>query len=93
MMTDEKSVITATGWEIKLNSGNLFKNTSDNPKAPLYSGAVNIDGSEWRLALWKSEKGYLSCKFTQDNHVGGMDFDKPVPTENLSKEPNDDIPF
>ena len=96
-MSNDKSIKTASGYEIKLNSGNLFKNDSDNPNAPLYTGTMNIDGAEWRLALWKNEK-YLSCKFSQDNHVGGQDFNNQPkkiskPKAEVSNEFNDDIPF
>ena len=95
---NEKSIETANGYQIKLNTGNLFKNVSTNEKAPNYTGTVNIDGNEWRLALWKNEKGYLSCKFSQDNHVGGMPYPEKKESinnfpKNSNEEFNDDIPF
>ena len=49
------------------NSGVLFKNESDNDKAPTYKGKINVDGKEYELAAWvreaKSGKGkFLSLK-------------------------------
>ena len=32
------------------NSGVLFKNESDNEKAPAYKGKLNVDGTEYQLA-------------------------------------------
>lgn len=62
---NDKSIMTQSGWEIRINSGNLFKNESENPKAPQYKGLVNVDGVGYDLALWKTEKGYLNVKFTE----------------------------
>lgn len=49
------------------NSGVLFKNETDNEKAPMYKGKINVDGKEYELAAWlreaKSGKGkFLSLK-------------------------------
>jgi hypothetical protein len=62
---EDKSIKTPSGYEIRENSGNLFKNNSENPKAPAYRGLVNVDGKGYDLALWKTEKGYLNIKFTE----------------------------
>ena len=37
------------------NSGVLFKNESDNEKAPMYKGKINVDGKEYELAAWLRE--------------------------------------
>tara|TARA_R100000654_G_scaffold23123_1_gene45408 strand:- start:261 stop:545 length:285 start_codon:yes stop_codon:yes gene_type:complete len=94
-MSNDKSIKLPSGFEIRENTGNLFKTTSDNPNAPLYSGNVNINGQLWRLAIWKNEK-YVSCKFSQDNHVGGHDFEKKKVSKSepqVKEEFGDDIPF
>lgn len=62
---ENKSIMTPSGYEIRENSGNIFKNNSENPKAPAYRGLVNVDGKGYDLALWKTEKGYLNIKFTE----------------------------
>jgi len=104
---EDKSIKTATGYEIRENSGNLFKNDSDNPKAPSYKGLVNIEGVGYQLALWKTEKGYLNVKFTKHEISDGgkresyhyENSEKLTPPqvkktiEKLEDEFNDDIPF
>ena len=62
---EDKSIKTATGYEIRVNSGNLFKNNSENPKAPAFRGLCNIDGRGFDVALRRTEKGYLNVKFTE----------------------------
>ena len=37
------------------NSGVLFKNESENEKAPAYKGKINVDGKEYELAAWIRE--------------------------------------
>jgi hypothetical protein len=51
----------------RTNTGALFKNESDNEKAPQLSGPLNIDGKEYRIAAWLKEgqKGkFYSLKAT-----------------------------
>lgn len=62
---EDKTIRTLTGYQIRENSGNLFKNNSDNPKAPQYTGLINCAGVGYQMALWKTEKGYLSIKLTE----------------------------
>jgi uncharacterized protein (DUF736 family) len=51
----------------KDNSGALFLNKSDNPKAPTHKGKVVVNGVKLDIAGWKqtSDKGvtYISLKF------------------------------
>jgi len=37
------------------NIGVLFKNESDNEKAPAYKGKINVGGKEYELAAWIKE--------------------------------------
>ena len=104
---EDKSIKTATGYEIRVNCGNLFKNNSENPQAPSYRGLVNIEGVGYNLAPWKTEKGYLNVKFTKheitdDGKRESYQYDNskklipPQPEttmEKLEGEFNDDIPF
>ena len=52
----------------KDNSGVLFPNKSENPKAPTYKGKALVNGVSLDIAGWKqtSQKGeqYLSIKFS-----------------------------
>lgn len=106
---EDKSIKTASGYEIRVNSGNLFKNNSENPKAPQYKGLVNIDGTGYDCALWRTEKGYLNVKFTEhkisedgtreeykynnSSTLTKTDMSPDEVSKVLKDEFNDDIPF
>ena len=73
------------------NSGVLFKNESDNEKAPMYKGKINVDGKEYELAAWlreaKSGKGkFLSLKVQEPRQK------KPEPAKDIASM-DDDIPW
>lgn len=48
------------------NSGVLFKNESDNEKAPNYKGKINVNGNDYEIAAWvresKAGTKFLSLK-------------------------------
>jgi uncharacterized protein (DUF736 family) len=48
------------------NTGVLFKNETDNDKAPAYKGKINVNGSDFELAAWiktgKSGQKFMSLK-------------------------------
>ena len=49
----------------RTNTGILFKNDSENEKAPKYTGKINVDGKEYQLAAWirEGKKGkFMSLK-------------------------------
>jgi len=73
------------------NSGVLFKNETDNDKAPTYKGKINVDGKEYELAAWvreaKSGKGkFLSLKVQEPRAKGEK---KPVTFDDIDS----DVPF
>jgi hypothetical protein len=73
------------------NSGVLFKNETDNEKAPMYKGKINVDGKEYELAAWlreaKSGKGkFLSLKVQEPRQ-------KQVPKQERFEDIESDIPF
>ena len=41
--------------DLKLNEGLIFRNKSDNEKAPLFTGQINVEGTNWEIALWPRE--------------------------------------
>ena len=73
------------------NSGVLFKNESDNEKAPAYKGKINVDGKEYELAAWiresKSGNGkFMSLKVQEPRQR------KPEPAKDLASM-EDDVPW
>jgi len=46
------------------NRGAAFPKKSDNPKAPQYSGTIDVDGKEYEISIWnktsKSGNEFLS---------------------------------
>ena len=73
------------------NPGVLFKNESDNEKAPAYKGKINVDGKEYELAAWiresKSGNGkFMSLKVQEPRQR------KPEPAKDLASM-EDDVPW
>lgn len=73
------------------NTGTLFKNESDNEKAPQYKGKINVDGKEYELAAWvreaKSGKGkFFSLKIQEPRQKAEK---KPVTFDDIES----DLPF
>lgn len=76
------------------NSGVLFKNESDNDKAPSYKGKINVDGKEYELAAWvrvgKSGQKFMSLKVQEPYQKAP----KPQPKKEESfNDLPDDLPF
>ena len=74
------------------NTGVLFKNESDNEKAPMYKGKINVDGKDYELAAWiregKSGK-FMSLKVQEPRQ-------KQVPSQAPQKDfysMEDDVPW
>ena len=71
------------------NTGVLFKNESDNEKAPAYKGKINVDGKEYELAAWirEGKKGkFMSLKVQEPREK------KPTPAKDFA-DIVDDVPF
>ena len=75
------------------NTGVLFKNETDNDKAPAYKGKINVCGAEYELAAWvktgKSGQKFMSLKvqepFKKDSQKA-----RPASTTPFDDQ---DIPF
>jgi hypothetical protein len=68
------------GYETKPNTGSLFKNEDRrNDKSPEYSGTVDIDGKEYRIAGWvktaKSGKKFFSLAVSPKDAARKPSFD------------------
>ena len=66
----------------------LFKNESDNEKAPVLTGKVNIEGTEYPIALWTRTSTRSGEKFWS----GKVEIDK-VPAAAGATDDSDDFPF
>jgi len=70
------------------NSGVLFKNQSENEKAPAYKGKINVDGKDYELAAWiregKSGK-FMSLKVQEPRQ-------KQAPQKDFN-DMEDDVPW
>jgi|TARA_R100000951_G_C2648406_1_gene183434 uncharacterized protein (DUF736 family) len=74
------------------NKGAIFKNSykEEGDNKPDYVGSINVDGKDWRVALWEatSKKGnkYLSVRITEP-----QEGDSKPSSSNTAND--DDIPF
>ena len=77
-------------FEIKNNSGSLFKNNKTKDTQPDYRGKVKVNDKEMEISLWfkESAKGtkYFSASFQEP-------FVKPTTTEPSVTKSFDDMPF
>ena len=77
-------------FEIKNNSGSLFKNNKTKDTQPDYRGTVKVNDKEMEISLWfkESVKGtkYFSASFQEP-------FVKPTTTEPSVTKSFDDLPF
>ena len=75
------------------NTGVLFKNETDNEKAPAYKGKINIEGKEFELAAWvktgKSGQKFLSLKVQKPFKKAAKE---SVPAQSVGFQ-DDDVPF
>ena len=77
------------------NTGVLFKNDSQNERAPSYKGKIHVDGKEYELAAWirdsKAGTKFMSLKvqepFKKENKP------KPAPQSDLMAGMDDDVPW
>lgn len=77
------------------NQGVLFKNDKEgNEKRPDYTGKVNVNGEEFRLAAWirtgkNTGNKFMSLKVSEPNT------DTQTNTGDVTNDPelNDDLPF
>lgn len=74
------------------NSGVLFKNQSENEKAPAYKGKINVDGKDYELAAWiregKSGK-FMSLKVQEPRQKQTQ---APAPQKDFN-DMEDDVPW
>jgi len=72
------------------NKGAMWKNTSDNPQAPILKGHINIDGVVHKISAWKSKSDHP--------HAPKLDLIKDRPLEQTKPElkvveDDEELPF
>jgi hypothetical protein len=75
-------------YEAKAGDVSIFKNETDNPKAPQYTGTcIAPDGTTYRISLWvkDGQKG----KFFS----GKMEEPRQQSVQNSVSKDDDDLPF
>jgi uncharacterized protein (DUF736 family) len=75
------------------NTGALFKNETDNEKAPQYKGKINVDGTEYQIAAWlktsKAGTKFMSLKVQPAMSQGVV---KAAPKQTIETL-DSDVPF
>lgn len=74
------------------NSGAAFRKENANPKAPQYSGPLNVNGKDYEIAIWektsKAGKPFLSIKIGPAKERKAFNNNK-----NTNKYSDEDINF
>ena len=78
------------------NTGALFKNLKKkNDKAPAYTGKIDVEGKEYRIAAWlkKTKDGdtFMSLKIEEPQKKDNQH--QPEPEPEIEEDYGDDIPF
>lgn len=80
------------------NSGAAFIKDNANPKAPKWSGPLNVDGKDYEVSIWertsKAGKPFLSLKVgpVREKKAFGNKEYTPKPKQNNYND-DQDIPF
>ena len=77
------------------NSGAAFPLRNANPKAPQYSGPLNVNGKEFEISIWNREskagKPFLSIKVGPPREK--KSFAPRQPSQSKPHYSDEDIPF
>ncbi len=90
----KKETQNGNEYTVKEFHGRLWKNNSDNPKAPALKGNINIGGEEWDCALFKNEDNSYNI-VTQEKWdkglVGGQNFDEELAKRKNTRDRNANV--
>jgi|SaaInl8_200m_RNA_FD_contig_123_9658_length_890_multi_79_in_1_out_1_2 uncharacterized protein (DUF736 family) len=77
------------------NRGVLFKNDTENPKAPQYKGSINVNGQEMWLSAWvkqsQSGKNFMSLSVQPKEQQQPQQQQQQAPQQQQSGQ--EEIPF
>ncbi|MFA6063915.1 MAG: hypothetical protein WC736_15110 [Gallionella sp.] len=85
-------------FEVKPNTGGLFKNDKQQENWPDYKGNINVDGKDYWLSAWlktsKAGEKYMSLSVQPKEKRAEKPAPKPAMTPALQEFVDDlDIPF
>ena len=87
---------TKNNFEIKNNSGSIFKNNKTKETAPDYKGKVNVNGKDMEVSLWVKESKtgtkYFSASF-QEPYVKAVTAQEVANQNNTQDLIDNDLPF
>ena len=87
---------TKNNFEIKNNSGSLFKNNKTKETQPDYRGKVNVNGKDMEVSLWVKESKtgtkYFSASF-QEPYVKTVTATEVANQNNTQDLIDNDLPF
>lgn len=78
--------------DLKTNEGLIFRNQSENEKAPQFSGRIDVEGEQYEIALWVREgaKGkFYSAKISEPYQpkAKGNNYSKGKSSGSLTPKP------
>ncbi len=47
----------------------LFKNETENDKAPMFKGSVDVDGKKFNVSIWKQESETQDCGYFLSGNI------------------------
>ena len=81
------------------NKGAIWKNTNDNPKAPQYTGNLNVEGVDYKVSCWKASSDNPRAPVLNFQIQKASDMPNiPKPSEDrplgdTGRDNDDDVPF
>jgi hypothetical protein len=75
------------------NSGAAFERDNPNPKAPKWSGPLDVEGKKYEISIWektsKAGSNFLSIKVGPPREKGGNKSFTPKPKQNTYSDDSD----
>jgi hypothetical protein len=79
------------------NSGAAFEKDNANPKAPKWSGPLNVEGKDYEISIWertsKAGKAFLSIKIGKPYAKKNVDGHNKSKSNGYQPQGDEDIPF
>ena len=88
----KKQTQNGNEYTVKEFHGRLWKNKTENPKAPVLKGNINVGGEEWQCSLFKNDDGSYNIatqepyKQSSINHPSSKNYISPEKEEAIRNE-------